>query len=373
MSPSPPTDRARVQIRRARSFGSAIRPPRLSIITKSFPPPAIFEKGSGSCLPDCTCPAGFIGIFDLPPPFSHGRGRAHAEPKRAVARLKRRSLSGGTRLNRILTLLIVAALTLPAIAQRQPAQSEPPLPAISENIDVRVIDFDVVVTDRRGNFVPGLTKDDFEIFENNVPKPVTNFYEVSGGVPKNVVASEVGGQLPAPTPTPAAPGVNREEMKRRIIIYIDNLSLAPFNRNRVFSSMKDFLKTTMRPGDEAMVATYNRSMKVRVPFTRDVNQVTSILDAISSESALGVNNRSERKSFEDRIRDATSYDDAIASARTYASSVEHDLRQGVSSLNALLSTLAGVEGKKILVLTSEGFPMQPGREIVTYVDEVARE
>ena len=145
-------------------------------------------------------------------------------------------------------------------------------------------------------------------------------------------------------------------MKRRIIIYIDNLSLAPFNRNRVFTQMKEFLKTAMRPGDEAMVATYNRSMKVRVPFTRDAQQVSSILDAIAGESGLGVANRSERKSFEDRIRDATSYEDAIASARTYASSVEHDLRQGVASLNALMSTLAGVEGKKILVLTSEGFP-----------------
>jgi hypothetical protein len=60
-------------------------------------------------------------------------------------------------------------------------------------------------------------------------------------------------------------------------------------------------------------------------------------------------------------------------ARTYAASVEHDLRQGVASLNALMSTLAGVEGKKILVLTSEGFPMQPGREIFTFIEEVGRE
>jgi len=137
--------------------------------------------------------------------------------------------------------------------------------------------------------------------------------------------------------------------------------------------MKDFLKTAVRPGDEVMVATYNRSMKVRVPFTRDVQAVNGILDAIAGESGMGVANRSERKSFEDRIRDSTSYEDAISSARTYASSVEHDLRQGVASLNALMSTLAGVEGKKILVLTSEGFPMQPGREVFTFVDEIARE
>jgi VWFA-related protein len=274
-------------------------------------------------------------------------------------------------LNRILALFVALALTVPVLAQKKPA--EPESSPVFEKIDVRVIDFDVVVTDRRGNFVPGLTKDDFEILENNVPKPVTNFYEISGGAPKNVTnVAEVGGKIETPAAAPATPAM-QEEMKRRIIIYIDNLSLAPFNRNRVFTQMKEFLKTAMRPGDEAMVATYNRSMKVRVPFTRDANQVSSILDAIASESGLGVANRSERKSFEDRIRDATSYEDAIGTARTYASSVEHDLRQSVSSLNALMGTLAGVEGKKILVLTSEGFPMQPGREIFAFVDDMGRD
>ncbi|HEU4886267.1 MAG TPA: VWA domain-containing protein [Thermoanaerobaculia bacterium] len=272
-------------------------------------------------------------------------------------------------MKRLVALVLAAALAAPLTAQKKPAE---PAPApFVENIDVRVIDFDVVVTDKRGNFVSGLTKDDFEILENGVPKPISNFYEISGGTPKSAIATEVGGRVePAPS---AAPAVTAEDMKRRIIIYIDNLSLAPFNRNRVFSQMKEFLKTAMRPGDEAMVATYNRSMKVRVPFTRDANQVASILDAIASESGLGVAGRSERRQFEDRIRDANSYQDAIATARTYASSVEHDLRQSVSSINALMSTLAGVEGKKIMVLTSEGFPVQPGREVFAFVDDMARE
>jgi VWFA-related protein len=275
-------------------------------------------------------------------------------------------------LNRILAIFAAAAIALPAIAQQKPAQPAQSSSPLVETIDVRVIDFDVVVTDKRGNFVSGLTKEDFEILENGVPKPVSNFYEITGGTPKSGTATGVGSRIESPTPAPP-PTVTAEDMKRRIIIYIDNLSLAPFNRNRVFTQMKEFLKTAMRPGDEAMVATYNRSMKVRVPFTRDANQVSSILDAIASESGLGVQARSERRQFEDRIREATSYEDAISSARTYASSVEHDLRQGVSSINALMSTLAGVEGKKILVLTSEGFPIQPGREVFAFVDDMARE
>jgi hypothetical protein len=53
--------------------------------------------------------------------------------------------------------------------------------------------------------------------------------------------------------------------------------------------------------------------------------------------------------------------------------MQHDLRQSVDSINALMTTLAGVEGKKILVLTSEGFPMSPGREMFVFLDDQARE
>jgi VWFA-related protein len=266
--------------------------------------------------------------------------------------------------------LILAIAALPLAAQKQPA--EPEQPKLVESIDVRVINVDVVVTDRRGNAVTGLTKDDFEIFENGTRKTITNFYEVEGQKAKNI-AVEVPGEPAATTAIAPPKDEINESLKRRIIFYVDNLSLAPFNRNRVFQQMKEFAKTAMRPGDEAMIATYNRSMKVRVPFTRDPNQIISMIDAIAKESGLGVAAKSEWKQVQDQIRQAQGYDDAVAVARTYASSNEHDLRQSVASLNGLLTTLAGVEGKKILVLTSEGFPMQPGREAFYMLDDMQRE
>ena len=271
-------------------------------------------------------------------------------------------------MKRTLVILAAAALALPSFAQRK--QTEPEPPRLVENIDVRIINVDVIVTDKRGNFIPNLKAEDFTILENGVSKPVANFYEVQGNVAKNVV-----GEAPTPPPAPVAGTrpVVPENMKRRIIFYVDNLSLSPFNRNRVFEEMKDFVKTVMRPGDEAMIATYNRSLKVRVPFTADTNSLITMIDGLKRESGLGIAGKSERRQTEERIRDATSYQDAISTARSYASSVEHDLRQGVASLNGLMTTLAGVEGKKILVLTSEGFPMQPGREIFYFIDDMARE
>ena len=273
-------------------------------------------------------------------------------------------------MKKILALITLAATTL--VAQQPPPKPQPAaeMPKLVENIDVKVINVDVVVTDKKGNTVNGLTKEDFELFENGQPKLISNFYEVQGKKAANVSITPAG----ADKPVAAIPAEElSDNLRRRIIFYVDNLSLAPFNRNRVFKEMKEFVKNVMRPGDEAMVATFNRSMKVRANFTRDPVQIQQTLDIIAGESALGVANKSERRDFEGRINDANDYDDAVAAARQYAQSVEHDMRTSVESLNALMSTLAGVEGKKILVLTTEGFQIQPGREMFYLVDEIARE
>jgi len=263
--------------------------------------------------------------------------------------------------------VVVAALFASALAAQQTQQQPAEIPKLTETIDIRVINVDVVVTDKKGAPVTGLKKEDFELYENGVPKNVSNFYEVEGPKALNVSIA----------PGPVTPAVKREEipenMRRRVIFYIDNLSLMPFNRNRVFKEMKEFAKNILRPGDEAMIATFNRSMKIRMPFTRDPGAIQTTLDTIAGESAMGVSNRSESRDVQKRIQDAQTYDEALSTARTYAESVNHDLRQSVDSLAGLMTTLAGVEGKKVLVLTTEGFQMQPGREMFYLIDEVSRE
>jgi VWFA-related protein len=271
----------------------------------------------------------------------------------------------GDQVKRILAMVVLAATSVSA--QQQP-QSE--LPKLSEVIDVKVINVDVVVTDRKGNPIQNLTKDDFELFENGQPKLITNFYEVQGKKATNVEILTPGADKPV---TEIPQTELSENLRRRVIFYIDNLSLMPFNRNRVFKDMKEFAKNVLRPGDEAMVATFNRSLKIRANFTRDPVLIQQTLDTIAGESALGVTNRSEKRDVETRINDADTYDMAISAARQYAQSVEHDLRQSVETLKGLMTTLAGVEGKKILVLTTEGFQIQPGREMFYLVDEIARE
>ena len=64
-----------------------------------------------------------------------------------------------------------AALQSPAIR----AQAPPAPPSVTFQVEVNYVDVDVVVTDEKGNFVSGLTREDFEVLEDGKLQKVDTF------------------------------------------------------------------------------------------------------------------------------------------------------------------------------------------------------
>src|SRR5438270_12151954 len=92
----------------------------------------------------------------------------------------------------------------------------------AESIEVRVVNVDVVVRDRAGKPVTGLTKNDFQIFENGQPREITNLYEVRAPAAAATPAAKPPvAEATPPTATPV------EMRPRNIIMFIDNYSLPP--------------------------------------------------------------------------------------------------------------------------------------------------
>ena len=75
----------------------------------------------------------------------------------------------------ICSSLLLLSLTFNLIAQQTPNTAEQ-LAAARRDVDSVVMD--VTVTDKVGNFVDGLDKTAFAIYENNVPQPITVFAQV---------------------------------------------------------------------------------------------------------------------------------------------------------------------------------------------------
>jgi Ca-activated chloride channel homolog len=60
-----------------------------------------------------------------------------------------------------------------ALATPTPSRAQEPAPSIRVNVDR--VNVGVIVTDSRGNFVEGLSRKDFHIFDNGIEQPLTDF------------------------------------------------------------------------------------------------------------------------------------------------------------------------------------------------------
>ncbi|HEX5134335.1 MAG TPA: VWA domain-containing protein, partial [Thermoanaerobaculia bacterium] len=256
----------------------------------------------------------------------------------------------------------------PAVtSQKPPAEPAKPAPAspsdsshlppISERVEVSVTNVDVIVTDSKGNRVPGLTREDFEVIQDGVPQAITNFYAVAGGK----LLLEDGKTVPLDSP--AAEAEVPRELKTRYIVYIDNLNIQPQNRNRMFKRLKEFISANVGPHAEAMVVTYNRSLKVKRRFTSEKGDVLNAIEQTEMETGGGTTLAGERRDAISRINDAQSEDQAIRIARSYSQSLRNDLEFTVDAFKTSLNALAGVEGRKIFIYVSEGLPSSAGAEL----------
>lgn len=257
--------------------------------------------------------------------------------------------------SRSIAVALALALSFGAFAQQ--------MPAVTERIDVRITNVDVVVTDRAGNLVTGLTKDDFELLENKAPQPIVNFYE-STAAALDAVANLAPGATPADGG--AAPAL------RRVIFYIDNLTLSTVERNALLQEMKKFAGT-LRPRDEAMVATFNRVLRIPLPFTTDHAKVVEAFDRIAGESAGGDTRRREAALMQQNIYASGARDQRVFLAKSYAQVALSDLQQSTKAVKTLMTNLAGLDGKKAMVVASEGFPIHPGLEMFEYIDKLGEQ
>jgi VWFA-related protein len=281
-------------------------------------------------------------------------------------------------------LLLAAGLSVsPSGAQmRKPGQVDKPAaaPATSATdqepfvdiVNVSVVNVDVYVTDKQGRPVTGLRREDFQIFENNRPVEITNFYSVNEG--KATTPAEDVAAVPAPAPpspgmapasAPREPEKPRTPAEQRLslIVYIDNFNLRPFNRNRVMRELRAFIGQKLAKDDQIMLVTYDRELHVRRTFTSDPSLIAATMLEIEKISAQGVHADSERRDALQKIEDSQNVAEAEGYAHTYAQSTYNDLSFSIDALKKLTDMLAGMPGRKAVLYISDGLQMISGQDV----------
>jgi VWFA-related protein len=280
-------------------------------------------------------------------------------------------------------LLVVAAA---AVAQKPtttaPAAPAPPQPGATqpseidqglffETVSVNVVNVDVFVTDRSGNRVRGLTKDDFELFEDRKPVQISNFYAVDSGKP-----AEEPSAAPAPAPAPTAPPPPPsaqpeipEEQQLFLVIYVDNFNIRQFNRNRVFRDIRQFLSRNLHRGDQVMLVTYDRELHIRHGFTSDPQIIASQLFDIEKISSFGQSADNDRRTLLEDLDDTKDAASASARVRSYADALFNDVNFTISALKEFVSSIAGLPGRKAILYVSDGIEMRAGEDMFYRLQE----
>ena len=292
----------------------------------------------------------------------------------------------------ILSFLCIVALS--SSAQQAPQPSAP----YGETIEVRIMNVDVVVTDRSGRAVGGLTKDDFELFDNEQKVDIANFF----------AANELEAGLQTPEARQQLAVQATPQARRHFVVFLDNTTIEPSHRRQVMPQLRAFIDKSMRPGDDIMIAEWNNSLSIPVQLTPDKAAALAAIDKFSAEAMRGMNQRAQLERAKREIRDTivdgslkghmfedgptpgnhgnkttdpdlnaqakppsnVSLQRPLGIARTFAEDVMMQMRTKSGALKSVVEPLSPLEGKKVVIFLTESFSAAPAREMFEFLDSI---
>ena len=251
--------------------------------------------------------------------------------------------------------LLLAALSPSAFAQ-QPSDS------FGEVIDVRVVNVEVVVTDKDGTRVTGLKPGDFRLRVDGKEVPVEFFTEVAD---RQAVPPAAG----QPVAGAAAGGT----VGTWYLVFVDDFfALAP-HRNQVLEMLRNDL-SRLGPNDRmAMVAFDGGRLQMLSSWTNSPADLSRAFSTAMARPARGplrstelremLNNEKFTAATEDPYADgAPSLNNRILnygmslSEKAYGSTLARQLQAEVSAVVSAMRATSGVPGRKVLLLLSGGWP-----------------
>ncbi|MBI4916677.1 MAG: VWA domain-containing protein [Acidobacteria bacterium] len=250
--------------------------------------------------------------------------------------------------------LVVPLLCCAADAR---SQAPPPNPGFAGTAHVNVVNVEVVVTDRAGVPATDLTREEFAAFHDGRPVAISNF------VP--------------PAAVPAGSGT-RGPLSLFVVLDADNLSIR--TRKRLLGRLGEALAPLLADGRvRAMLAEGGPSVRVREPLSGTTDTFLAALGKAASDIGItsggGTDEATTARVVEARgafsqgragtnTLDASEADALLQEARSAAQFSYERAKASLLGAAGFVDTLAGVPGRKALLLVSEGIPMRPGEAVL---------
>lgn len=219
---------------------------------------------------------------------------------------------------------------------------EAPESVFAEIVDVRVVNLEVVVENRKGERVLALTEGDFELLVDGQKVPLEFFSEVREG--RTVAAGEGSEETAAGVQPRLDPG---ERVETSYLVFIDDYFTQAKKRNRSLDGIRDYL-SRLGAGDRmAVVAFDGRKIEMLSSWNQSPADLQEVFDRAKERKGFGYLTRSS-------LREAANGEHA-------AQDLETKVRTIASAVTATLRSFANPPGRKVMLLVSGGWPYSPRR------------
>jgi VWFA-related protein len=262
------------------------------------------------------------------------------------------------------------------VAQQPPvAAPAAAQPDVVFSVTTTLVQVDAVVTDAKGRYVTDLTRDDFAIYEDGKPQPITNvsYIKVSPEAPAGPKPEQKRKPSQPPAPVIAAP-TRREDVRRTIVLMVDDLGLSFESMAYVRAALRKFVERQMQPGDLVAVCRAGAGSGALEQFSTDKRMLLPVIDGLrwNPNGRMGVNlfesygkysQLAERKAGAGILArgggagwpTAASYDVGRNAVFTYGT---------LGAVNYFVGALRSMPGRKSIVLFSDGIDLSQGNNVL---------
>jgi VWFA-related protein len=189
-------------------------------------------------------------------------------------------------------IFAVSLLMLVRAHAGAPAQN----PQSTFQAEVNLIEVDAAVTDEQGNFVVGLTIDDFELFDDGQPQKIAAFSYVD--IPLAIPAEFSGVERPVAQDVRS----NREPVSGRMyVVVLDDMNIDPSRTAVVRKHAREFVESYFGAGDIAAVTYTSGRVDASQDFTSDAQLLLASIDKFNGRGVRSSAMEAAAKYYEDRL------------------------------------------------------------------------
>jgi len=229
-----------------------------------------------------------------------------------------------------------------------PGQGDTYRLTVSSNLVVET----VVVKDKKGNFITGLTAKDFNVTEDGVPQTVRIFEQQelpttpAPATPQDEERITIYKTLDRTQLAPESPGHTQYKGHRLLALYFDMTAMPPEDQQRALAAAETFVRTQMTSADLVAILRFaGGSVDVLQDFTADRDRLLSILQTMIVGEGQG---------SVESIEDASSADSGAAFGQDDSEFNIFNTDRQLAALQTAARMLGRMNEKKSLIYFASG-------------------